>query len=111
MKRPLIALLLSALILPGLGQLYLGRRTKGIILVMAINLLLLVSLFFVMKISSPVIGAHLTGTPLTPALILQQIQPYSLWAKLLLAAFMGLWGFSLVDLFSAFKGDNELPRN
>jgi len=111
MKRPLIALLLSALILPGLGQLYLGRRTKGIILVMAINLLLLASLFFVMKISSPVIGAHLTGTPLTPALILQQIQPYSLWAKLLLAAFMGLWGFGMVDLFSAFKGDNELPRN
>jgi len=111
MKRPIIALLLSALILPGLGQLYLGRRTKGIILVMAINLLLLASLFFVMKISSPVIGAHLTGTPLTPALILQQIQPYSLWAKLLLAAFMGLWGFGMVDLFSAFKGDNELPRN
>jgi hypothetical protein len=40
---------------------------------MAINLLLLARLFFVMKIASPVIGAHLTGTPLTPALILQQI--------------------------------------
>jgi TM2 domain-containing membrane protein YozV len=111
MKRPIIALLLSALILPGLGQLYLGRRTKGIVLIMAINLLLLASLFFVMKISSPVIGAHLTGTPLTPTLILQQVQPYSVWAKLLLAAFMGLWGFSLMDLFSAFKGVDDPPRN
>jgi TM2 domain-containing membrane protein YozV len=111
MKRPIIALLLSALILPGLGQLYLGRRTKGIVLVMAINLLLLAALFFVMKISSPVLGAHLTGAPLTPVLILQQIQPYSVWAKLLLAAFMGLWGFSLVDLFSAFKAADNPPCN
>lgn len=111
MKRPIIALLLSGLILPGLGQLYLGRRNKGIALIMAVNLLLLASLFFVMKIASPVIGAHLTGTPLTPALILQQLQPYSFWAKLLLASLFGLWGFGLVDLFSAFKGVDTPPSN
>lgn len=45
MKRPIIALLLSGLILPGLGQLYLGRRNKGIALIMAINLLLLTPCF------------------------------------------------------------------
>jgi len=111
MKRPIIALLLSGLILPGLGQLYLGRRNKGIALIMAVNLLLLAALFFVMKIASPVIGAYLTGTPLTPALILQQLQPYNFWAKLLLAAVFGLWGFGLVDLFSAFKEQDDVSRN
>lgn len=110
MKRPLVALLLSALILPGLGQLYLGRRHKAIALIMAVNLLLLVSFFFVMKAASPLIGAHLTGTPLTAALILEKLQPYASWAKLLLAAFFALWGFALVDLFSAFRGD-ETPAD
>lgn len=103
MKRAFIALTLSACVLPGLGQLYLGRRTKGVALIMAINLLLLVSLFFAMKVSSPVIGARLAGTPLTASLIMEQVQPYSLWGKLLLASFFGLWGFSVVDLFSAFR--------
>ncbi len=111
MKRPLIALLLSALILPGLGQLYLGRRTKGIALVMAVNLLLLAAFFFVMKLASPLIGAHLSGTPLSASLIVTTLQPYGGWAKLLLAAFFGLWGFGVVDLFSAFKGEATLPHN
>lgn len=111
MKRPIIALLLSGLILPGMGQLYLGRRNKGIALIMAINLLLLASLFFMMKIASPVIGAHLTGTPLSADLILEQLQPYNFWAKLLLAALLGLWGFGLVDLFSAFKEKDDAPQN
>lgn len=105
MKRALIALLLSALILPGLGQLYLGRRTKGIALIMAVNLLLLVAFFFVMKLASPLIATHLSGTPLTADMILTILQPYAGWAKLLLAAFFGLWGFGVVDLFSAFKGE------
>lgn len=111
MKRFIIALLLSGLILPGLGQLYLGRRNKGIALIMAVNLLLLVAFFFIMKLASPLIGAHLTGTPLTSALILEKLQPYGTWAKLLLAAFFSLWGFSLVDLISAFKAVEPPPCN
>lgn len=103
MKRPVIALLLSGLLLPGLGQLYLGRRIKGVALIMAINLLLLIGLFFFMKISSPVIAAHLSGSPLTPALILEKIEPFAVWAKLLLAAFLCLWGFGIVDLLSGFR--------
>lgn len=103
MKRPLIALLLNALVLPGAGQLYLGRKVKGIALIMAVNLLLLAALFFMLKISSPVIAAHLSGTPITPAQIMAAVQPYGIWAKLLLSALLGVWGFGLVDLLSAFR--------
>lgn len=103
MKRPIVALLLNALVLPGLGQLYLGRKVKGIALIMAVNLLLLAALFFMLKISSPVIAAHLSGTPITPQQIMAAVQPYALWAKLLLAALFGLWGYGLVDLVSAFR--------
>lgn len=103
MKQTIIALLLSGLLLPGLGQLYLGRRTKGVLLLVAVNLLLLASLFFVMKVASPIIGARLTDTPMTAADILARLQPYTFWAKLLLAAFFGLWGFSLIDLLTTSR--------
>lgn len=109
MKRPLIALLLSVFILPGLGHLYLGKRQKGLALVLAVNLLLLVALFFVMKLASPLIGAHLTDTPLTPDLVMQMIQPYSTWAKLLLTAFFALWGFSLMDLVRILRRGDVAP--
>jgi TM2 domain-containing membrane protein YozV len=109
MKRSLTALLLSVFILPGLGHLYLGSKQKGIALVLAVNLLLLVALFFVMKLASPLIGAHLTATPLTADLIMDMIQPYSAWAKLLLAAFFALWGFSLVDLISILRRGDVAP--
>lgn len=107
MKRPIVALLFNALVLPGLGQLYLGRKGKGIALIIAINLLLLVALFLVMKILSPVIGAQLTGTPITPQQIMAAVLPYALWAKLLLAALFGLWGYGLVDLVSAFRESTD----
>ncbi|GEM_PF-358461 len=106
-KRPLIAILFSAFILPGLGQLYLGRRTKGIILIAAVNLLLIASLFFVMKLSSPLIAARISGEQLNSAILLKQIEPHKTWARLILAGFFGLWGFSLIDLLSAFRGEND----
>lgn len=109
MRRSLTALLLSVFILPGLGHLYLGKKQKGVALVLAVNLLLLVALFFVMKLASPLIGAHLTDTPLTADLIMEAIQPYSIWAKLLLAAFFSLWGFSLVDLVSILRRGDVAP--
>ncbi|CAH2030306.1 DUF6677 family protein [Trichlorobacter ammonificans] len=103
MKRPLIALLLSAFVLPGLGQLYLGRKLKGALLLVAVNLLLLAALFLAMKLSAPLIGARLAGTPITPELLLAQIQPHAVWGKALLASFLGVWGFAVVDLVSAFR--------
>ncbi len=111
MKRPLIALALSAFVLPGLGQLYLGRKIKGGILVVAVNLLLLAAFFLLMKLSAPLIGAQMSGTPLTSTLIMAQIQPHTFWGKLLLAAFLGIWGYGVVDLISAFresKGENDI---
>ena len=103
MKRKLLALLLNAFVLPGAGQLYLGSKIKGVVLIMAVNLLLLCALFFVLKVMSPVIAAQISGAPLTTSQILEGVQPYSLWAKLLLAAFFGVWGYGLVDLLSNFR--------
>lgn len=103
MKRKLLALLLNAFVLPGAGQLYLGSKIKGVVLIMAVNLLLLCALFFVLKVMSPVIAAQISGAPLTTSQILEGVQPYSFWAKLLLAGFFGVWGYGLVDLIASFR--------
>ncbi len=107
MKRPVIALLLNALLLPGAGQLYLGRKVKGITLIMAINLLLLGALFLILKIMGPLLAAQLGGSAITAPQLLAQAQPYAPWAKLLLAAFLGLWGYGLLDLLSAFRAADD----
>lgn len=106
MKRTVIAFLLNAFVLPGAGQLYLGRKVKGAVLVMAVNLLLLAALFLMLKLSAPVVAAQLSGTPITPQQVLTAIQPYSLWAKLLLSGLLAVWGFGLVDLISTRKTSN-----
>ena len=63
MNRKKTALLLNALVLPGLGQLYLGRKASGIAIIMLVNLLLLLALFVLMKGLSPVIAAQaVSGT-------------------------------------------------
>lgn len=111
MKKPLIALLLNALILPGFGQLYLGRRNKGIALILLINLLLLPGLFLLLKVASPIVASHLSGTPITPEQILLGIKAHAFWGKLLLAALLAVWGYALFDLLSAFRaGDPPNPQ-
>jgi len=84
---------------------------QGVALITTTNLLLLINIFFVMKISSPIIAAHLSGVPLTPTLILEKIQPFAIWAKVLLAAYFGLWGYGVIDLFSAFRESGVTPHN
>lgn len=111
MKKPTTALLLSGFILPGLGHIYLGQRNKGIVLILAVNIVLLAALFFIMKLASPVVAAHLTGTPLTPEMILENVEPYSFWAKLLLATLFAIWGFGLMDLISFIKTGKAAADN
>jgi TM2 domain-containing membrane protein YozV len=50
MKKSLIALLLSALVFPGIGQIYKGKTRKGIFLILAASMLLAVLIlgFFIL---------------------------------------------------------------
>ena len=109
MPRFVIALLLNALVLPGFGQLYLGRKGVGIALVVAVNLLLLPALFLMMKILSPILGAHLVGSPLSAPQMLAAAQPYAGWGKLLLTAFLAIWGYGLIDLLLTGRSLSDTP--
>lgn len=98
MKRKLTALLLSALVLPGLGQLYLGRKARGVAIILLVNLLLLLTLFVLMKGLAPVIGAKLVSGTFAARDVLTSLQGVSGFAQALLAGFSLLWLYSIADL-------------
>ena len=100
MKRKLTALLLSALVLPGLGQLYLGRKATGGILIVLINLILLLALFVLLKGLSPVIASQLAaGTvSISPSEVIKALDGVSGFGRGVLAAFCVVWLFSVLDI-------------
>lgn len=100
MNKKLTALLLSALVLPGLGQLYLGRKLVGGILLALVNLVLLLALFVLLRALSPVIAAQIAGgaISITPSDVVKSLDGASGFGKAVLGAFFILWAFSVVDL-------------
>jgi O-antigen/teichoic acid export membrane protein len=99
MRRVLAAVLLSALVFPGLGQLYNQDHRKGIILVLLANLLLglllLVGLILLSREYMTVFyPAPLTLEVLRPLLVDTVTHPLFLLPFCLL---VGLWAFATVD--------------
>jgi hypothetical protein len=100
MNRKLSALLLSALVLPGLGQLYLGRKAVGGIIVAIVNLILLLALFVLLKGLSPVIASQIAAgaVNIAPSDVSKALDGVSGFGKAVLAAFFLVWAFSVADI-------------
>lgn len=97
MSRRMRALLLTVL-LPGLGQLSLGRTARGIALILLTNLLLLLTLGVLVKAAAPLLAARFSsGAPSTDQVhaALEQVTPYG---RALLGAFALLWGIAAADI-------------
>jgi TM2 domain-containing membrane protein YozV len=110
MNRKRTALLLNALVLPGLGQLYLGRKTTGTAVIMLVNLLLLLALFVLMKGLAPVIAAQAVSGSISAREIHDALHGVAGFGKALLAGFALLWVFSIVDV-ARFHNDGEPPSD
>ncbi len=109
MKRKITALLLSALVLPGLGQLYLGRKARGIALILLVNLLLLLTLFILLKGLAPVIAAKMMSGALNTDDVLTALQGVTGFGQALLAGFVIAWGYAIIDL--VVGRDDESPTD
>jgi TM2 domain-containing membrane protein YozV len=105
----LTAVLLSALVLPGLGQLYLGRKARGIAIILLVNLLLLLTVFVLMKGLAPVIASKMISGTFNSQDVLGALQGVSGFARGLLAGFALLWVYSIADLV-ACRNSDELPK-
>lgn len=105
MNKKMKALLLSAFVLPGLGQLYLGRKLAGGILLVLVNLVLLLALFVVLRGLSPVIASKIAGgaISISPTEVINALDGATMFGKAVLAAFCLVWAFSVVDILK-FKG-------
>lgn len=115
MKRTIIAVLMSALVLPGLGQLYLGRKARGVIIILLVNLLLLLTVFILLKGLAPVIASKMLAGTFDAHDVLSALQGVTGFAQALLAGFALLWVYSIVDLLvcrnTGGQSGTELPKN
>jgi hypothetical protein len=104
MKINMKAVLLSAFLLPGIGQLYKGEKIKGAVFLLLVNMFLLAALFLVMKkMGSFLLTARVAG-PEEALKLLDTITRSSPEIGWLLAGFTLLWGFAVVD---AAKGKKQ----
>lgn len=100
MNKKWTAILLSAFVLPGLGQLYLGRKMAGGIIIVIINILLLLALFVLIRALSPVIADKIAGgaITITSSEVIISLEGASLFGKAVLASFCAVWLFSIIDI-------------
>jgi TM2 domain-containing membrane protein YozV len=115
MKRTITAVLMSALLLPGLGQLYLGRKARGIIIILLVNLLLLLTVFILLKGLAPVIASKMIAGTFNAHDVSSALQGVTGFARALLAGFALLWVYSIVDLLACRDNGgpsaNSPPKN
>ena len=104
MKHYIVAPLMSAFVLPGLGQILNRQFVKGLILIAAITLIflsLLVKVFLDLSVvMNEIIGADLTLGPDKWGLLMDGMRRRNLtmlWV-LVAAAFM-VWAFSIFDAY------------
>jgi TM2 domain-containing membrane protein YozV len=97
------AVLLSAFVLPGIGQLYKGEKVKGAIFLVLVNIFLLASLFIVLKkMGSFLIAARIAG-PQEALNLLDTITKSSPEIGWLLSGFTLLWGIAVIDAAKPVK--------
>lgn len=111
MKKKTRALLLTALVLPGLGQIYLGRKASGLCLIMLVNLLLLLALFLLLKGSAPIMAAHFTSGSVKPADVSAGFSALAGYGRALLIAFALLWGYAIIDILINKVVESEPERS
>lgn len=103
------AALLSAFVLPGLGQLYKRDKVKGGVLIVLVNVFLLAALFVVMRgMGQLLLTARFSGVADTVQ-ILDDLKHNSPAARWLLTVFSALWAYGVIDALLA--RDHEHGKN
>jgi hypothetical protein len=107
MKFHIKAALLSAFVLPGLGQFVKGDRLKGTILIILVNIFILAALFFVLRgMGELVATARFSGMAAAEQVMEALESGKGPAVRLILAAFFALWVYGVVDALLA-KGAEE----
>lgn len=98
MPRKLTAIFLSALVLPGLGQIYVGNKIKGGIIIVLVNVFILAALALLAPGVLELAMLAQSGQVLSAPFIIQTLQEHSAGARWLILLFVALWVYSIGDL-------------
>ncbi|MRR34063.1 hypothetical protein EG829_05080 [bacterium] len=110
MRENIKAALLSALVLPGVGQFYRGRKLKGGILILLVTILLLAAAVLLAAVVRDFMHAARLAGDMDAALaagLLRSWAPAALWLG---GAFFCLWLYGVVDalLDNGKKNGNDV---
>jgi len=87
---------LSAFVLPGLGQLCLGRRLKGGVMILLDNVFILAALFIALRSAGKLMLAG-RGAGLDAQKVLSAVRADAPYANWVLGGFLVLWVYGVVD--------------
>jgi hypothetical protein len=111
MNKNIKAILLSAFVLPGMGQLYKGEKVKGAIFLLLVNMFLLASIFIVLKkMGAFLLTARISGRE-EALKLLESITASSPEIGWLLSGFAVLWGVSVVDAALSSRKRDKTDTN
>lgn len=96
MKKRIKCVALSALVLPGLGQLCLGRRLKGGVMILLDNVFILAALYIAARSAGKLMLAGVGGAT-DPEKVLAAVRVDAPYARWVLGAFLVLWVYGVVD--------------
>ena len=92
------AAVLSAFVLPGLGQIVNGKKLKGFVLITVVNIFILVALAFVLRGAGELFVTMKSGGAVDAATVLEQVRQNSgSGPRWLLAVFFGIWVYAAFD--------------
>jgi TM2 domain-containing membrane protein YozV len=105
MKKNIKALLLSAFIFPGLGQVYKGCRVKGCIVILLTNIILLVAFAIAIKgIYQMTISPDFAGT-MDPANMAKRLLSETPAFRWLFGIFSFIWLYAALDALLTNRKD------
>lgn len=105
MNQKIKSIALSAFVLPGLGQLYRGRRVKGGVMILLDNLFILGGMFIALRSVGKFMLAGRTGMDAEKVLAAIQVDaPYARWV---LGGFVVLWVYGVVDAILDKGGSDD----
>lgn len=87
---------LSAFVLPGLGQLCLGRRVKGGVMILLDNVFILAALFLALRSAGKLMLAR-SGQGVDLPQVLSSVQSDAPYARWILGGFLLLWVYGVLD--------------
>jgi TM2 domain-containing membrane protein YozV len=97
MKVNYRAALLSAFVLPGLGQIYKGDKVKGLLLIILVNVFLLAAVYMILKYAVPLMLTPGTDGKVDARLIIERLHKERPAIRALLSSFCALWLYGWID--------------